>query len=233
MAYAYKEGERHRFKGEKKRKKPLLERKRKMKKDEKKVVAMGTEGKVISLTVEQQSIYNKADLWELSAKELTDKALSTVDVNVRRTIVKILDYIDRAGSMTELDKVKVRFNSNLSALNAYLANFISENAEVMATIHAKGNMERMRQGKEPKDSSSFGSGTSKGFIFKVDGIDHPVTISANITVTSGIGKKLHRKLRQDAAWRIAMAVEADKRQAEINRLWNLYEQEGTPNKDRF
>lgn len=204
------------------------------KKSKNTVVAMDTDsGNAIVLSEEQVNVCSNSKLWAMSDKEL--KALIGTSEVEQETdgAVSILAWRKKHSNETELEKLEKEASLKLEPLRKYISTFTSENGALFGKLFTLQNKERVASGKDEQESLNIAFSSLKPFTLRVNGIETFFSIGAGMTVTAKVGKRSLKKLSQDAMQRLAWKKQAEERQAEIERKWNEYEEQGVENADRW
>lgn len=199
-----------------------------------KLVGVSSTGETMALTAEQIAICSDVSLWEKTNEELKKLMVETQDASTEYKCLDILSYRKSHAQVSEIEKVLSDVAQGIVPVGNALESAISNLGNKIALVLLLQNEERKSKGLETKDSISFGLLSSK--VFSVRRAGYPetfVTLTGDVTAKLGAGKKAIKAINRDAAWRLAMAKDAARKQAEIDRKWNEYEQNEVENADRW
>lgn len=185
----------------------------------KNVTAVSLNGETISLTPEQIAISKDVSLWTKTNEEIKKLMVETQDANVEYVCLDILSWRKRNASQTSLDKATRDVSLALAPANTYLSSLVNEIGQKLLQVLILENEERKTKGLEAKDSINLSLFQNKLFSALHNGREVYGTIGASLFATSQVGKKALKSAMKDGAWRIALAEQERKRQAEIDRIW--------------
>lgn len=185
----------------------------------KNVTAVSSNGETISLTPEQIAISKDVSLWTKTNEEIKKLMIETQDANVEYVCLDILSWRKRNANVTAFEKATRDVSLALAPANTYLSSLVNEIGQKLLKVLILENEERKTKGLESKDSINLSLFQNKLFSTLHNGREVYGTIGASLFATSQVGKKALKSAMKDGAWRIALAEQDRKRQAEIDRIW--------------